>query len=96
MLLVETTRSKMVNRDKTNEHNIYESEAPRYMVKHHTVAEIARLWSLSADSVRAVFRREPGVLIIGNPVPRRGKRAYTTLRIPAHVVERVGRRLSRV
>jgi hypothetical protein len=34
--------------------------------------------------------------VLGNVMPRRGKRNYTTLRIPEHVVERVHRRLSKV
>jgi len=64
--------------------------------RHYSLAEIAELWSLSVDTVRKVFEREPGVLVLGNQHPRRGKRSDTTLRIPAHVLERVHRRLSRV
>lgn len=69
--------------------------APPYAVRH-SPAEIAQLWGLSVDSVRKLFEKEPGVLILGNQWPRHGKRSYTTLRIPEHVVERVHRRLSRV
>jgi hypothetical protein len=64
--------------------------------RHYTPAQIADRWSLSADSVRKLFENEPGVLVLGNVMPRRGKRNYTTLRIPEHVVERVHRRLSKV
>jgi hypothetical protein len=58
--------------------------------------EIAGLWNISVDSVRKIFENEPGVLVLGNIQPRRGKRNYTTLRIPAYIVERVHRRLSKV
>lgn len=70
--------------------------APEFAVRHYSPAEIAELWSLSVDSVRKLFENEPGVLVLGNAEPRRGKRSYTTLRIPEHVIERVHRRLSKV
>jgi hypothetical protein len=54
--------------------------------RHYSVSEVARLWSLSRDSVRRIFRREPGVLVIGD--------RYVTLRIPESVLERVHRRLT--
>ncbi len=54
--------------------------------RHYSVNEIAKLWSLSPDSVRRLFRRERGVLVIGN--------RYVTLRIPESGLERVHRRLS--
>ena len=69
---------------------------PEFAVQHYSPAEIAERWNLSVDSVRKLFEDEPGVLVIGNTTPRRGKRSYTTLRIPEHVLERVHRRLSRV
>ena len=59
---------------------------------HYTVSEVADLWNLSPDVVRRVFEREPGVMLIGEEAPR-GKRRYTTLRIPQSVAERVHRRL---
>ena len=67
-----------------------------FAVRHYSPAEIAQLWGLSADTVRKIFENEPGVLLIGNASPHRGKRSYTTLRIPSQVVERVHRRLSKV
>ncbi len=57
-----------------------------YGERHYSVTDIASLWGLSRDSVRRLFRREPGVLAIGE--------RYVTLRIPASVLERVHRRLS--
>lgn len=64
--------------------------------RHYSPAEIAELWNLSADFVRKIFDKEPGVLVIGNTQPRRGKRSYTTLRIPQAVLDRVHRRMTRV
>lgn len=64
----------------------------RFQERHFAPAEVAEMWNLSPDVVRKLFEREPGVLVIGDPVPR-GKRRYTTLRIPESVAERVHRRL---
>ncbi len=64
--------------------------------RHYSPAEIGELWCLSPDSVRKIFENEPGVLVLRNMAPRRGKRSYTTMRIPASVIERVHRRLSLV
>jgi hypothetical protein len=69
---------------------------PEFAVRHFSPVEIAGLWNISVDSVRKIFENEPGVLVLGNIQPRRGKRNYTTLRIPAYIVERVHRRLSKV
>jgi len=64
--------------------------------RHLSPAQVGQLWGLSADTVRRLFQNEPGVLVIGNTTPRRGKRGYKTLRIPQYVIERVRRRLSNV
>jgi hypothetical protein len=58
-----------------------------------TVAEVAANWNISVDWTRQIFENEPGVVILGSN--GHGKRKYRTLRIPASVVERVRRRLSR-
>ena len=58
----------------------------RHGERHYSVTEVAKLWALSRDSVRRLFRREPGVLVMGD--------RYVTLRIPESVLERVHRRLS--
>jgi hypothetical protein len=73
-----------------------EKAAPKFAARHYSVAEIAALWSLSDDSVRKIFEREPGVLVIGNPKVYGRKRSYTTIRVPEFVLERVHRRLSKV
>jgi len=56
--------------------------------RHYSVSEVAGLWNLSRDSVRRIFRCEPGVLVIGD--------RYVTLRIPESVLQRVHRRLTNV
>jgi hypothetical protein len=65
---------------------------PRFQERHYAVSEIAELWNFSADVVRKLFEREPGVLVLGDDGSRT-KRRYTTLRIPQSVLERVHRRL---
>jgi hypothetical protein len=71
-------------------------EAAQGMELHLSPGEIAERWNLSVDKVRKLFENEPGVLIIGNPQPRYGRRSYRTLRIPVHVVDRVHKRLVKV
>ena len=60
--------------------------------RHYTPEEIAGLWSLSADTVRRLFEREPGVMVIERTKTR--ARRYRTLRIPESVALRVHRRLT--
>ena len=50
------------------------------------------MWNLAPDTIRRLFEREPGVLVLGEMNGGKGKRRYTTLRVPASVVERVYRR----
>ena len=50
------------------------------MERHFTPDELSEIWSLSADTVRRLFEREPGVLIIERSKSR--ARRYRTLRIP--------------
>ena len=56
--------------------------------RHYTIPEIAKLWQLSDDKVRQIFRDLPGVVKLGKP-ERRHKRGYITLRIPESVVLKV-------
>ena len=67
----------------------------RYLAgeRHFTPDELATLWNVSPETVRSIFRNEPGVLKIGDKGTRH-KRGYITLRIPEEVVERVHKRLS--
>ena len=62
---------------------------------YYTVDEIAAMWKVSRDSVRRLFKNEPGVLSI-SPRQHKGKRSYRTLRIPQSVLERIHQRLSLV
>ena len=60
--------------------------------RHYSAAQLAEQWSLSEDTVRRIFEREPGVLIFENQ-ERISSRRRRTLRIPQSVAERVYRRL---
>ena len=55
--------------------------------RHYTVAELAGLWQLSPDTIRALFHDTPGVLRIVRP-ERRNKRGYTSVRIPETVAQK--------
>ena len=61
--------------------------------RHYSAEELGKLWNLSGDTVRRLFEREPGVLVIER-ARSRNARHYRTLRIPESVAERVHRRLS--
>ena len=62
------------------------------MEQHFSPEQLGETWGLSADTVRRIFEREPGVLVIERA--RRTTRRYRTLRIPESVAARVHRRLS--
>jgi len=61
--------------------------------KHYTPKELATLWGLHPKTVRDLFRAEEGVLVLGNAKTTRYRKAYTTIRVPASVAERVHRSL---
>jgi len=61
--------------------------------RHYKPEELAELWGVSTETIRSIFREEPGVLKIGK-TGSKYKRGYVTLRIPEEVMERVHRRLS--
>ena len=63
---------------------------------HLTVRQIAKMWNLSPDAIRRLFRGEPGVVQIKKERSGPTHRSYTSLRIPQSVAERVHRRLSLV
>jgi DeoR/GlpR family transcriptional regulator of sugar metabolism len=70
-----------------------EQPAPgAYSERHFRVRELAAQLNVSPDTIRRLFRNEPGVLVLTQHNP--GKRAYQTLLIPASVAERVHRRFS--
>lgn len=53
--------------------------------KHYTASEVAKLWNISEDTVRNLFRDYPGVLKITR-LARRGKRGYLSIRIPESIL----------
>jgi hypothetical protein len=57
-----------------------------------TVAQVADRLQLDQETVRRLFRDEPGVIVIS--VPRKGRRTYRTLRIPPAVLHRVVTRMT--
>ena len=57
--------------------------------KHLTPKQLADAWGVDVETIRNIFRTEPGVLKISNAGGVR-----TTLRIPKEVAERVHRRLA--
>jgi hypothetical protein len=61
--------------------------------KHFAPAELAEVWGVSVETVREMFRHEPGVLKLGS-TGAKYRRGYVTLRIPRSVAERVHRRES--
>lgn len=62
--------------------------------KHYSPSELANAWDLSADTIRALFENESGVLIVGDAKGTRKKRRYRTIKIPLSVAVRVKNRLS--
>ena len=64
--------------------------------KHFSPQELGEAWDISDTKVRRMFQNEPGVLLIGEPSRRLGrklKRSYFTMRIPESVAIRVYKRL---
>lgn len=64
--------------------------------RHFSPKELSEAWGLSETKIRRIFRNEPGVLLIGEPSRRLGrklKRSYFTMRIPESVAIRVYERL---
>ena len=62
---------------------------------HYSPDDLGKIWGLSADTIRRLFEREPGVLVIEH-LKAKKKRRYRTLRIPVSVAERVHRRMTRI
>jgi hypothetical protein len=63
---------------------------PPFEDRHYTPLQISKLWGLSVDTVRRLFHKEEGVVLIPSRNPRRSLRAnYNTMRIPESVAKRV-------
>ena len=54
--------------------------------QHYTVGKLANLWGLDTSTVRNMFRKRAGILVIAHPKTR-AKRSYVSLRIPASVAQ---------
>ena len=57
--------------------------------RHYRPKDLAAIWAVDETTIRRIFIDEPGVLKIGRPKRRDGKRDYLSLRIPQSVAERV-------
>jgi len=68
-------------------------EGPSVVETHYSPAQLAKIWGLSVETIRSIFRDEPGVLKVGKTGAKH-RRGYVTLRISREVVERVHTRLS--
>jgi hypothetical protein len=53
--------------------------------KHYTPAQLAEAWGLSPETIRELFRNEPGVLKIGKPPSRFKLTAGIKLKSPEHL-----------
>ena len=60
--------------------------------RHCSVGELSKLWGFSENTIRRLFKKEPGVLKIVHEGTMQ-KRRYTSLRIPERIAQRVHRRL---
>ncbi len=59
----------------------------------YQIPAITKMWGLSEDTVRSLFKAEAGVLVIARPGTAK-KRKYVSMRVPESVLHRVHRRLS--
>lgn len=78
---------RTINDSGANGSNVHD-----FAEKHYSVAELAKLWQLSKNTIRRMFENEPGVLKWGSGEGR-FKRRYQTLRIPESVAARVHHQL---
>jgi hypothetical protein len=63
--------------------------------RHYSVNEVAEMWNLAYNTIKAMFKNEPGVFAIGSEETRYG-RPRITLRIPESVLLRVHKKRTRV
>jgi len=72
----------------------YGTHESKWTERHYTVAEVAKIWSLSKDTITGIFENQPGVFdASANPHGRKdgGRRRHRKLMIPESVVIRVYR-----
>lgn len=68
---------------------------PDALERHYSLHEVAKLWGISREYARRLFRGRPGVLHLRKPGLSK-RREYITLRIPASVLQEAPRELSKV
>jgi hypothetical protein len=59
--------------------------------KHYTPVELAKMLGKHPSTIRDWFRNVPGVVLVGKPSRREGKklvRRYASMEVPASVYER--------
>ena len=71
-----------------------EPPEPIPIERHYTPGEVAGLWHFDVETIRRLFDKEPGVVVL-QALAKKGKRPYKTIRIPQTVLDRVHRRLQR-
>jgi hypothetical protein len=59
-----------------------------YDERHFKPDELAELWGVDGTTIRRLFRKEPGVLVIDRP-EQMHKRDYCSMGIPESVAKRV-------
>lgn len=67
-------------------------DEPDALERHYSLHEVAKLWGISREYARRLFRGRPGVLHLRKPGLSK-RRAYITLRIPASVLREVHREM---
>ena len=67
---------------------------PRVVEKFFSPSELADAWGVDIETIRYVFRAEPGAVEFDRRVSE-PQRSRSTLRIPQSVAVRIHRRLSR-
>lgn len=77
------------NRPNLASESLPESDA---LERHYSLHEVAKLWGISREYARRLFRGRPGVLHLRKPGLSK-RREYITLRIPASVLQAVHREL---
>jgi hypothetical protein len=63
--------------------------------RHYSVNEISAMWNLAYNTIKAMFKNEPGVFAIGSEETRYGRQRIT-LRIPESVMLRVHKKRTQV
>jgi hypothetical protein len=61
--------------------------------RHYAPDELGEIWGLSSDTIRRMFEREPGVLVIEH-AKGKNRRRYRTFRIPESIAMRVHKRMA--